>query len=72
MNNAKRMMLYAVLDAILCYKRDGSEAEFLYTDELGEYLKTWELEVTEDSVRQLVDLDPYEIRDKMKLILEVS
>ena len=69
MDNAKRMMLYAVLDAVLAYKRDGSEEEFLYTDELGKYLKTYELNITEDSVRSLADLDPYEIRDKMKLIL---
>ena len=54
MNNAKRMMLYAVLDAILEYKRDGSEEEFLYTDELGKYLKKWELDITESDVLGLV------------------
>ncbi len=69
MNNAKRMMLYAVLDAVLCYKRDGSEEKFLYTDDLDKYLKKWELDITEDSVRKLVDLDIYEIRDKMKMIV---
>ena len=65
MDNHKRMMLYCVLDAVLC-----NDIEFLDSNALDQFIDDYELNITPKMVRGLKKCSKLEIRSKMRLILE--